>query len=195
MECKSCPINKLCPHYGVTTADVTGSDARYKCPDGYVCLGAAIHESKNDNVTVRLCSIGYFCSLSTSTSNTPEEPCPINYYNKVKGQTQCLPCPAGFVCNKLATVDPVPCKVGFYCPQFSAGNVDISTSGELSGATRTTQIPCPAGTFNPNQYASNVNQCWPCTPGKYCLEGSEAPKGICDQGYVCTGSQPGPKPR
>jgi len=51
------------------------------CPDGYVCLGGAIHESLNDDVTVRLCSVGFFCKLSTSTNNTPEEQCPINYYN------------------------------------------------------------------------------------------------------------------
>ena len=81
MSCLPCPINRLCPKYGVSEADVTNGDKNYVCPDGYVCLGGAIHESLNDDVTVRLCSVGYYCKLSTSATDTPEAPCPINYYN------------------------------------------------------------------------------------------------------------------
>jgi hypothetical protein len=66
MNCLPCPLNRLCPKYGVSEADVTNGDPLYMCPDGYVCLGGAIHESLNDDVTVRLCSVGYYCKLSTS---------------------------------------------------------------------------------------------------------------------------------
>ena len=125
MNCLACPINRLCPKYGVSEAEVTGSDVNFMCPDGYVCLGGAIHESLLDNTTVRLCAVGYFCKLSTSATNTPEEACPINYYNKSLGQTVCLPCPAGFTCEAVGTVDPVPCKTGYYCPQFSPTNTEI----------------------------------------------------------------------
>jgi len=168
-------------------ADVTTSTVTtYICPDGYVCMGGAIHESLNNDVNVRLCAVGWFCNLSVS--GVPESPCPINYYNKSKGQTSCLPCPQGFVCDKIGTVDPIPCKVGHYCPTYDPTNPTIISSGVLSGTVATSMIPCPAGSFNPNQYAYHVGQCWPCTPGKYCVKGSDAPTGICNEGYVCSSS-------
>lgn len=84
MTCEICPANRLCPHYGVMDVDVTTStDTTYICPDGYVCMGGAIHESLNNDVNVRLCAVGWFCNLSVS--GVPESPCPINYYNKSKG--------------------------------------------------------------------------------------------------------------
>ena len=83
MTCLPCPADRLCPKYGVTATDVSGANPAFNCPDGYVCLGGAIDVSKNDNVTVRLCSIGYYCALSTT--GVAESPCPINYYNKALG--------------------------------------------------------------------------------------------------------------
>jgi hypothetical protein len=128
MTCQSCPPNRLCPSYGVDSLDVLNpTDNRYVCPDAYVCLGGAIDVSLNDGVTVRLCNPGYFCNMSGGFA--PEEPCPINYYNNVPGQTACDPCPKGFYCNKLANTTPTPCPTGHFCPTYDPTDPIIQSSG------------------------------------------------------------------
>jgi hypothetical protein len=76
--CSACPINKYCPDWGLTSANLQN------CPDGYVCLGSAIHPSNLDDVTIKLCPVGYYCSQANSD---PELPCPVNYYNPIEGQS------------------------------------------------------------------------------------------------------------
>ena len=145
-----------------------------------------------DNVTVRLCAVGAFCSLSTSTTNEPETLCHINFYNPVEGQTTCQPCPNGFTCDERGATSPVACPVGHYCPKYDATNSEILTEGDFSvveTTKRTNKIACPAGTYNPNEYSSSRASCSPCPPGKFCVKGSDAPTGICNEGYVCTGQQ------
>ena len=47
------------------------------------------------------------------------------------------------------------------------------------------EIPCPAGTFNPEVNGSSISSCLPCTAGHYCLEMSINPTGYCEKGYYC----------
>jgi hypothetical protein len=53
--CISCPVEKYCPDWGLTSADLED------CPDGYVCMGGAIHPSNLDDVTIKLCPAGSYC--------------------------------------------------------------------------------------------------------------------------------------
>ena len=41
-QCVSCPAEYFCPKYGMVASDFT-STTSYDCPDGYVCIGGAIH--------------------------------------------------------------------------------------------------------------------------------------------------------
>lgn len=54
-DCLSCPIDKYCPDYGITASTLEN------CPDGYVCMGGAIHPSNLDDVTIKLCDAGSYC--------------------------------------------------------------------------------------------------------------------------------------
>ena len=47
------------------------------------------------------------------------------------------------------------------------------------------EIPCPAGTFNPDENGLNIASCLPCTAGFYCLEKAEQPTGVCEKGFYC----------
>lgn len=53
--CDPCPVGKYCPDWGLTSAQLQ------LCPDGYVCMGSAIHPSNLDDVTIKLCPAGSYC--------------------------------------------------------------------------------------------------------------------------------------
>ena len=97
----------------------------------------------------------------------------------MEGQTACTPCEAGWTCQSTELTWPDPCPTGHYCPQYNAGNPEIIANGDNS------QIPCPAGTYSFDEYLTQLSDCVPCPPGKYCLEGSSQFTGYCDEGYVC----------
>ena len=130
--CSACPADRYCPDWGLTSSDLQN------CPDGYVCLGSAIHPSNLDDVTIKLCPVGYYCSQANSN---PELPCPVNYYNPKEGQYECQPCPAGHICESTGISVPDPCPWGYYCPEFDP-LVDPTTN----------KFPCPAGTYNSDLY-------------------------------------------
>jgi hypothetical protein len=174
--CLPCPANKYCPDWGLTLAELEN------CPDGYVCMGSAIHPSNLDDITIKLCPAGYYCSQANPS---PEILCPINYYNPKEGQAQCLPCAAGHVCESEGIIWPDPCPRGHYCPEFNPGFPDFMS---------TNKIPCPAGTYNSDTYLTDVDECVNCPPGKFCNEGSSGFSGYCDAGYVCVGGSDTPTP-
>jgi len=66
-------------------------------------------------------------------------------------------------------VYPDPCPRGYYCP---------------SGVAK---IPCPAGTYNSQEYATGTGSCIACPPGKYCEAGGATFTDNCKAGYVCVG--------
>lgn len=76
-NCLPCPANRYCPLYGMDATVVEN----YPCPDGYVCMGGAIHPSNLDLVTIKLCPAGWYCPSGQGT----ELVCPINYYNPMEG--------------------------------------------------------------------------------------------------------------
>ena len=70
----------------------------------------------------------------------------------------------------LGIIEPKDCTVGNYCGPRSTG-----------------LTPCPAGDFNPLRNLTAESECAECPPGKYCSGGLDAPDGVCDKGYACTG--------
>lgn len=68
--CTSCSVGYYCPKFGMTDPAVAQWDDnsgspdlnKYKCPDGYLCLGGAIDPSNRDDVTIKFCPVGYKCT-------------------------------------------------------------------------------------------------------------------------------------
>lgn len=46
-------------------------------------------------------------------------------------------------------------------------------------------INCPVGTYMDYLGAQSIDDCIPCTPGYYCLEGVTAVSGPCEEGFYC----------
>lgn len=153
----------------------------YVCPEGYLCLGGAIHYSQLDNVTVTLCAAGAYCKKSV------QYPCHDHMYNPRMAQGDCVYCPAGFYCpednsnagedeeDKVGTIWPTPCPVGKYCEAATA----LSVAGVY-------WIDCPAGTYSPVERLSTASQCLDCPPGVYCTGGEDTWTDYCEEGYICT---------
>lgn len=74
--CVACPVGSYCPDWGLTSSNLED------CPDGYVCLGGAIHPSNLDDVTIKLCPAGSYCKqVPVAPDTETENLCKINYYN------------------------------------------------------------------------------------------------------------------
>jgi hypothetical protein len=58
-NCDFCEQNYYCPDYGLDQSTMTA--VANQCPNGYVCLGGAVHPSNLDEVTIKLCDAGKFC--------------------------------------------------------------------------------------------------------------------------------------
>lgn len=140
-NCLSCPANRYCPEYGLDDGDMnpTSGTSAYLCPDGYVCMGGAIHPSNLDEVTIKLCPEGWYCPSGQGT----ELVCQINYYNPMKGQTTCVVCAQGFECPDTGLIWPSACPAGKYCPTYDPANSDMIAAG-------TNALNCPAGTYSSN---------------------------------------------
>lgn len=183
-SCASCPVDYYCPDWGITRVAGPNPYTNYPCPAGYLCEGGAVHPSKRDNISIKLCPVGYFCDKSKG-DQTSKQLCPINFYTNVEGKSECDKCPAGYMCPELGTIDPEPCPRGQYCTATTTSFAD-----ELNAASpETIPLDCPAGTYNSQLYAQSQADCDQCPPGKYCEGGEQSYSGLCDKGYVCTGGQ------
>lgn len=71
------------------------------------------------------------------------------------------------------------CPPGFFCPP--------GTGYDLNA--------CPPGTYNDLYGLSEVEQCKPCDPGKFCRGTNlTAPSGQCEAGYFCSRGVSVPNP-
>ena len=78
-DCVLCKENYFCPDFGLNEGTIS------PCPPGYECLGGAIHKSKIDGITMRLCPKGRMCNFDEINNPVASEPCPVNYFNPSKG--------------------------------------------------------------------------------------------------------------
>ncbi|XP_051895656.1 multiple epidermal growth factor-like domains protein 11 [Pristis pectinata] len=118
-----------------------------------------------------VCPPGHYCPEGSPSPKM----CDSGTWQDLEGQGQCKPCEAGYYCDN--SVGPVidfkfyPCPQGYYCPV---------------GTWAATQHGCPPGTFGQSAGLQDVNDCQPCSPGKYCASFAlKAPSGDCLSGFWC----------
>ncbi|OMJ93310.1 hypothetical protein SteCoe_3776 [Stentor coeruleus] len=134
-----------------------------QCPDGYYC------QPGTTDYTLTPCSAGHYCPLGSHE----EILCAEGTYQDSTAQSTCKDCTAGNYCEKGATA-LTPCEKGYYC---------------LANTGYKYSYPCPAGTYMDVTGSETIDDCKPCTAGKFCygvglLDVTEN----CKEGYYCTGS-------
>ena len=166
---EKCPIGTYMP-YGVEkgTTNLYGETAKaiedcLACPGGSKCDEGTITPSpcgkgkfsKTGDGRCKLCSKGHFCSNDTTSMVDMESN---------------MQCQAGTLCGEglKNNAEAIKCPKGHFCPMGTP-----------------VAIACMVGTFNPNLGGEAPHNCTPCTPGYYCTEANEDPKGLCQPGYYC----------
>jgi hypothetical protein len=78
-----------------------------------------------------------------------------------------------------------PCPVGKFCTRgkFYKG---VSITDPTKPDWYTNPVSCLPGTYNPTPYATKIEDCLACPPGKYCAgKALDQPSGDCLAGYFC----------
>ena len=198
-----CPEGMYCP---------TGSAQPTPCPAGYYnpamlgmseddCIGCnpgSYCYAGSENAT-GLCAEGWFCD-GNSTTPTPTGAsegsfCTAGHYCP-EGSPSMTDCTPGYFCDtsKLA-VPSGECGAGWYCilnavTAFPEDGVtgNRCPTGHFCNNASGTPTPCPLGTYNPNEYGKDFDDCHICTPGNFCPStGLSQVYGPCDAGYYCPG--------
>jgi hypothetical protein len=94
------------------------------------------------------CTAGHYCPTGTVD---PLQCLPGTYMSHSTASV-CDACPVEMYCPLLGTVAPVACPQGSYCP--------VSTGAVTPR--------CPVGTYGAAGSLAVVEDCTPCTAGKYC---------------------------
>ena len=147
-DCEICWRGHACP----SGTGISPNDAPIACAQGHYCPG----------VPTPGANMEYFVASYTGRrTGTPREfPCPQGTYTNSSSlwmADQCSSCPKGFYCLGGESQPTALCAPGHYCPVKSY----------LS-----TQVPCPAGTYNNVEGLGEQSECQACLPGYYCPEGS-----------------------
>eukprot|EP01022_Parablepharisma_sp_SALTPOND_P011564 TRINITY_DN1484_c0_g1_i1.p1 TRINITY_DN1484_c0_g1~~TRINITY_DN1484_c0_g1_i1.p1 ORF type:complete len:805 (+),score=10.50 TRINITY_DN1484_c0_g1_i1:2730-5144(+) len=183
-DCLQCGFGKYCTGNGQTA----GTD----CPDGYY------NNFSMEASECLKCPAGYKCV--TGTINPV--PCPVGEYSDT-GAKECTKCEIGFYCpepgiSKADKLSSYKCYAGMYCNEGGYGlavypNLDDHgcNVGKYCPEGTTTEVPCPAGTYNPVYGRSSVTECLTTVPGYYTEEGaSEYLSTPCLPGHFCLAGSP-----
>ncbi len=160
--CTTCPLTYYCTTTTTTAAQITAGTVA--CDPGYICP-AGVAEYPSESL---LCPVGYYCGLRTVDAT----PCPPGTYNPYKGaktSAECITTPAGKYSTRGSEWPTGDCATGFYCP---------------AGSIRSTQTPCPVGTFRSKTNGASVSDCGPCPAGYFCTIGCSEPR-ACPVGLYC----------
>ena len=166
----------------------TGAAECYTCPAGHYCDGG-------DTTTFKNCPRGSYCP----EGSFEPEPCPAGTYGtdeELVSADECTPCARGFYCpSRGQTTYTLQCDAGFLClegcdsPDGGQPNgVDLlyCPAGNYCPQGTTHEVPCPPGTYRPEDGAAAVEDCYPCSQGEYCgTSGLTEPTGNCSAGYYC----------
>ncbi|XP_062894520.1 uncharacterized protein LOC134340877 [Mobula hypostoma] len=157
-ECLPCAAGFYCESPGLTAPTNPCSEGFY-CPPGQNMSWAFV------------CPAGHYCPEG---SPSPEL-CDSGTWQDLEGQGHCKACEAGYYCDN--SIGPViefkfyPCPQGYYCPV---------------GTRAATQYGCPPGTFGQSVRLQDINDCQPCSPGKYCASFAlKAPSGELHFNSLC----------
>lgn len=136
--------------------------------------------------------IPLYCTCICNLGTDVEIPCPAGTFNpdfNGGNITACRACIAGEYCLEKSERPKGPCNKGFYCPT----NITDGVSTLRIGSYGPQQVPCPPKTYRNETSGRTVNDCYPCTKGNYCPEGSETPT-VCPRGYYCPPKVSEPQP-
>ncbi|XP_072885876.1 uncharacterized protein [Hemitrygon akajei] len=157
-ECLPCEAGFYCESPGLTAPTNPCSEGFY-CPPGQNMSQAFV------------CPAGHYCPEGSPSPQL----CDSGTWQDLEGQGHCKACEAGYYCDN--SIGPViefkfyPCPQGYYCPV---------------GTRAATQYGCPPGTFGQSVRQQDINDCQPCSPGKYCASFAlKAPSGDCLSGFWC----------
>ncbi|KAM4567238.1 uncharacterized protein PAE49_010636 isoform 2-T2 [Odontesthes bonariensis] len=224
-DCEACYAGSYCPSWAQTSVDllcpsgwfcptgsVSGHQQGCQCPPGHTCppgsaepdiCSAGTFQSFSGQSTCDGCPSGFYCMEGSSMPL----PCPAGHINPLAGRTSlndCFPCPSGSFCDSTALTHPSgPCSPGHFCSLGSTEPLpvsqpygDICPVGHFCPEGCRSPKPCPVGSYLPESGAFSVSHCWPCPPGKYCLNpGASQPSGLCYAGFFCSGGSHSPTPR
>ncbi|KAH3750553.1 hypothetical protein DPMN_185080 [Dreissena polymorpha] len=189
-----CPVGYYCLEGAVielacapgTYQQATGKDYCDVCPAGTTCPYTAM------NATLP-CPAGYYCPNGTVDNGEPCLPGTFNPNQGVDTPGNCLACLPGKYCdgvNPAATTGN--CSAGYLClgnattPTPNTGNNKPCPVGHYCLEGTSAATPCPHGTLRNSTHGKSVDDCLPCTGGKYCNGlALVAPSGPCAQRYYC----------
>eukprot|EP00826_Nyctotherus_ovalis_P040470 TRINITY_DN3998_c0_g4_i3.p1 TRINITY_DN3998_c0_g4~~TRINITY_DN3998_c0_g4_i3.p1 ORF type:complete len:803 (+),score=116.19 TRINITY_DN3998_c0_g4_i3:2604-5012(+) len=158
---------------------ISDSSSLLDCPPSYSCSqeGYSVYE----NVP---CGLGHYCPAGTSQPY--QYPCPAGTFSnsyEATAESDCILCPRGYACAPGASIGNtntfLECAAGHYCPR---GTPAVGTGDPV--VYTATHFPCPAGTYRSDGGARRIQDCLPCTHGKYCLVGTVNPV-ACPSGHYC----------
>ena len=161
--------------------------ADWSIPDCQPCDAGALCPESSTTSSAASCPLGSHCNIQDEFSaRYAAEPCPLGQYPDPSAAHQrteaaaCTACPAGYYCRACeddeagcgdagTSFAKIACPAGHICPL---------------GTRRSTEYPCPAGTYQPNDGQSDYSACTDCPVGSYCPEGS-ARHYLCPPGSYC----------
>ncbi|XP_033971267.1 zonadhesin-like [Trematomus bernacchii] len=190
LQCLTCPVDSVCTS-GFPIRCWPGKEPNVDhtvcndCPPGLystICTIQCIQ-----------CPAGSYCPDSGMTQPLP---CPPTW-SSTHGQTECRSCnDTSLLCggavaprwNQLVhrSSQTISCRPGTYKDQREELACVICPVGHycVGGVA----VPCPAGTYGPNEGLQRLRDCTICPAGFYCLEGSSrrpTSQFLCTQGYYC----------
>ena len=133
------------------------------------------------------CPLGHYCPVGTAYPLR----CPKGTYrdttNGADVNNDCYPCDAGYYGEETAMTQSTcsgKCRPGFYCDageHTHSPPTKFCNVGNYCIEGSSIEQPCPAGTYQPNEYQY---ECIQCPQGFYCDEGVALPT-ICGAGHRC----------
>ena len=222
-KCNPCPagyyclgntvsfINNTCPsgHYCPFN---TTQPYQYPCPPGtfnnltgqttdsscVACPGGSYCEGNGNSWPTGLCSPGWYCSGSATSSMTTThgDQCQPGYYCP-EGSEDPRKCDGGKFCDDAGLSEPKGnCSAGYFCKLMAEtstpndGTGDVCPSGHYCPEGSMDPTPCLPGTYYDGTQATNSSACKPCRSGWFCNDtGLVAPVGECTAGYYCPPGQ------
>ena len=175
-ECTKCDPGKYCDTPGQTSS--TGD-----CTEGFYCEGGAYIPTPKDGETGNLCPAGGYCTAGVTAPIS----CPNGKFNNFQGarsDDDCVNCLPGYYCEGSSNPEPTgQCFAGYYCTgSATSGQQHSAQAGYYAPEGSVFEIPCEAGTYNPN---SEQGSCTPCTSGNYCPNTAMTDQTSCTKGNYC----------
>ncbi len=192
----ACPVGHFCdagtatpiPCESGTYTNATGFGACLACPSGHFC-------HLNSTVEPEICPLGFYCP---GGNGLDYDACPIGTLgirNGLSLKSQCIPCPGGHYCDAVSLTSPSGvCEPGYFCLSGAISPRPLSSAingpcpaGFYCPLNSTSPTPCPARTYSPSAFNSEIENCLSCDPGMHCnSSGLVTPSGLCSEGYFCT---------